>query len=347
MSPTRFTLDPSSSPYAPDLPTAAPPASAGGPGWAARAGLLLAGVLVLGTLFAHVNPVFGFLFQERGTEVTDWPWGLFQGETGWRFVWQPPTAWVLSLGASGVLLVLAALLRPGALRGGAALVAGAVVGTTLLPPREHASLLLAWGLNLALALLAAGVTAAVAQPRPRAALRTVASATLALVLLLLLPLPAPPPSDDAPAQARPGYASEVTRALTLYGDRLAGRPVDAPEAPAAPAPDEPWLLATQPILAWAPAALVGLLLLLGLRWRGLAPVMAILLLFAVLAPSGWGALARLRQEEAALRSATALSSTETLQMLAVGGTQSLTLLFRLSMLPLALGVADLNRARRP
>lgn len=343
MSPPPFALDAPASPYAAD---ALPQAPEGRGGWPSRVGLLLAGLLVLGTLLAHVNPAFGFLFQERGGSAKGWPWDLFHSpEEGWRFVWQSPTAWVLALGASGGLLVLAALLVPGRLRAALALASFALLAGTILP--VDSSQLLASGMNVALALVAAGAIAASARPRPGGALRVLGLGTLTLGLLLALPLPPPPPMEGTMPEAVSGYASEVTRAINLYGDAFGGGRLLPDGSPAPRPPDEAWLLATQPILAWLPGFALGLLLLLGVRGRWVPTAVGLLLLFAVAGPCVWSAVERLRVEQAtAGQAGTELASGRTLELLAMGGAQGLTLLLRLSLIPLGLGVADLLRARR-
>lgn len=344
MNAERFALDGPVSPYALGSLPEEGPESRGG--WPSRFGLLLGGLLVLGTVLAHVNPSFGFLFQERGGTAQGWPWDLFHSpEEGWRFVWQSPTAWVLALGTSGALLVLAAAVSPGRLRAALALASFALIAATILP--VDASQLLPSGLNVALALVAAGAIAGCARPRPAGASRVLALGTLMLGLLLALPLPPPPPTEGVALQPVTGYASEVTRALNLYGDAFGGGRL-LPDGSVAPRPpDEAWLLATQPILAWLPAFALGLLLLMGVRGRWVPTAMGLLLLFATVGPCIWSAVERLRVEQAIAGNAGAeVASGRTLELLAMGGSQGLTLLLRLSLIPLALGVADLLRVRR-
>lgn len=343
----RLDLDPRWSPYAraeAEALAARPTPGAQG-GWPSRVGLAIAALLVWGTLFAHVNPSFGFLFsREMGEAAHRWPWEFFKTESGWDLRWTPVTAWVLSLGLAGLALLVAVFLRPGRARAALALLAFALLTGTLLQPDKSLSIMS--GLNVALALLAGGVIAASARPRPDGARRAVGFAALTLALLLALPL-APQNSDPdapgAPAPTSAGYVSEASRAINLYVGLLNPR---ADEQRPKPSTTEVVGLAFYPPLLALLGLLVGLLSLLGLGGRWAPTAIGLLLLATVVGPAASGALIAV-DAEARMRGLEGnLPSSEQFQFLATGAAEGIAVLLRLSLLPLALGVADVLRARR-
>lgn len=344
MSRHDFSLEPAhASPYGaqalPDVPSVEDGAPATGGLWA-RLGLLLGALLALGTVLAHVNPSFGFLFYDQGVDALHWPWELLTGLTDGTFRWTPPTAWVLSLGGAGVLLLLAACLQGGRLRASLALGAFALLATTLLPLQKH--VMLYAGRNVALALLAGAAFAA--RAHPAAARRVGVVATLVLAALLLLPLPSPPQDPEAINPAEPPYASVVTQTVEAYHAVLTGA-VEAPPGET-PMPRLLFVAHNPHGPSWMLGAVLGLLLVLGVRGRILAVPLALLVLIVVLTPPTVRALGELSaaREEAPVGSV--LTSMEEVGTLGRAAGVELTAMLRLSLLPLALGLADLLRARR-
>ena len=345
MSPSDFRLEPAPrSPYgAADLPSESLAEDGGGDagGAGSRTGLAFSGVLALGTIFAHVNPEFGFLFYEQGVDAKHWPWALFEGLGAGTLRWTPPVAWVLSLSLAGVLLLVGAFLRGGRLRGAMALTAFALLATTLLPLQK--TILIATGRNVALALLA-GAAFASASGRVRAGRRVGALAALMLAILLVIPLAAPPADPDLPIQDDVPYVSELTRTAGVYKAVLLDQM--APMDGVAPLTAIELARRTLPELSWILGLAVGLLMLLGLRGRSTSWPLALLLVVAVLGPPAEIAVRELGQAREELSPGSALTSMQEVESLGRAAGVSLTMMLRLSLLPLALGLADVLRARR-
>ncbi len=331
-----------------DAPPAAEPEQAL-PGWPTRVGFALAGLLVLGVMFANFNPSFGYFQQKRGFEARRWPWELFQGRDGPVLSWLPPQAFLIAMTLSGLALVLCAFLQPSRTRAGLALTAFVLTaGTLIASPGEY---LIVTGGSVAFALLAAGVLCAAARPCPAGAVRLVCASGLAVLIFAFLPLHDAQPAEDDPLASRP-YRSLATQTLEELSNVLSEHPPEVMgndgKAQAVSLLD--WArgnLITLPMLL---GLLVAVLVLLGLGrpWAPLA--MGLLLLTAVLGPAWDHATRQLQEARFALSHTVdgALSSADALATFARNFSEALLTVLRVAMLPLALGLAEFLRAdRRP
>ncbi len=319
------------------------------PGWPTSVGYALAGLLVLGVMFASFNPSFGFFLPQRGFDARRWPWELFGSPHGFMLRWFPPQAFLIAMTLSGLALVLCAFLRPSRTRAGLALAAFVLVaGTLVAAPGDY---LIVTGGNIAFALLTAGVLCASARPCPAGARRLLCASALATFVFAFLPLHDATPAEDDPLASRP-YQSLAT--LTIQG--LTGVLSEHPPTVV----DEGGSQRKLGLLDWARGNLVTLPMLLGLvvalfvllgLGRPWAPlVMGLLLLTAVLGPAfdhATRALAEARLD-ATHKVEGALSSADALATVARNSAEVLLTVLRIALLPLALGLAELMRVdRRP
>lgn len=233
---------------------------ADGDGTSSRAASLLGpAFLVLGAVgmivvwLGGMNPEFGALAKA-------WPWELFRGETGRpAFVWSPHHAFALVVPVLALLLLVAALLRPGRGRGIFVLTVIAIA-LCAFPPQTNRALV-AFG-GLLVGLLAAGIWVQARRPA-----RGLVVAGLCLVLgYLFAPLP---PMQQGSEPAPDIYASMAHLVMSPPDGADVGDLLLTPFA---------WGTGTAALLA-----VLGLLSLLGLRGRWSAGLGIILVVLFVLA----------------------------------------------------------------
>jgi hypothetical protein len=311
-------------------------------------GYALAGLLVLGVMFASFNPLFGFFLPRRGFDAHRWPWDLFRGPEGFTMRWYPPQAFLIALTLSGLALLLCAFLRPSRMRAGLALTAFVLVaGTLIASPGDY---LIVTGGNVALALLTAGVLCASARPCPPGARRLLCASALATLVFAFLPLHEAPSSADDSPDARAPYESMATLTLRSFTDVLSDHPptVMAEDGSARTLGLVDWArgnLVTLPMLL---GLLVALLVLVGLG-RPWAPlVMGLLLLTAVLGPAFDHATRELDAARAAASHTVegSLTSADAVATFGRNFAEVLLTVLRIALLPLALGLAELERVER-
>jgi hypothetical protein len=310
-----------------------------------RAGYVLSGLLLLGLVLANFNPTFGFFHEARGADAKLWPWEVFQDGGGLVLRWVPAHVWLLAFTFSGLALLAAAFLPSGRLRGGLALTAFAIVATALIG--NPATMVIGAGANVALA-LAAGAALCGSLDVPGAARRLLTAAGLALLVFLLLPIADTrenPGGEPLPYMSiGRGIVQHVLAAFSSDPPQLldptgnVALPTTFWESFLGSLQAYAWLLGClgAALTLWRPARLVGKLLLVGA------------LLLAVLGPPTWVAHDRISAAAEVARGSTAPELTAK-QFVAAGGrgaAESLLLVLRSVLLPLALATYDLLRVRR-
>jgi hypothetical protein len=310
-----------------------------------RAGYALAGLLLLGLVLANFNPTFGFFHESRGADAKLWPWEVFRDGDGLVLRWVPAHVWLLAFTFSGLALLAASSLPAGRLRGGLALTAFALVATALIG--NPATMVIGAGANVALA-LAAGAALCGGLDAPGAARRMLVAAGLALLVFLLLPIADTrenPGSEPLPYMSigrgilqhvLAAFSSEPPQLLDPTGN--VALPTTFWESFLGSLQAYAWMLGClgAALVLWTPTRLAGRLLLVGA------------LLVAVLGPPAWVAHDRISAAAEVARGSTTPDLTAK-QIVAAGGrgaAESLLLVLRSVLLPLALAVLDLLRPRR-
>jgi hypothetical protein len=342
---------------APATPRPAPPAPPPPPipetpprrQWLEAVLYVLAGVLVLAVVFASFNPAFGFFQKEQGYDALHWPWDTFRGEDGPMWRWLPPHAFLLAMVPAGLALIMAAFLRAGRLRTGLALVAFVLVGVACMP--SPGSFMVQAGTHVALAVLLGGVLALRAGglgagDASGGARRTAWLGWIALALFLLFPYVTPFDRSSDP-NMRPQYSSAVTEPVRSLAHVLRDPTplIERPGEDARPITLWDWVRLENMRLSLLLAAAVGLWAVLARGRGGSVPLLALLLLAALIGPAielGLRAVGEFRITFAEG------PQTEVLAREQFWGSIGQVLLasLRVALLPLALGLADLLRLPR-